>query len=227
MENVESGVSPMAEYERSISLKTIYLTLVRRTEMILLLFLPLFLASYIVTNHVMTKSYASTSNIQNNVAISQAAYTLIQNSMKSSEIFETVETNLAEAGTKHANGTAVTASEVQKSISFSAFASNMVSFTVTFATKDSTIAKKALAEYVNVALEANATTYPNLKVYSPAGEAYKTSKENQYFLVGTVASLVVALVIPFIIEIAGDEVFDAKDVRLFGCEASEIRASGK
>jgi hypothetical protein len=103
----------------------------------------------------------------------------------------------------------------------------MVSFTVTFATKDSTIAQKALAEYVNVALETNAADYPHLKVYSPAGEAYKTSKENQYFLIGAVASLVVALVIPFIIEIAGDEVFDAKDVRVFGCEASEIRASEK
>ncbi len=219
----------MADYERSISLKTIYLTLTRRTELILLLFLPLFLASYIVTNHVMTKSYASASTISNNnnAAIAQTTYNSMQMSFKSSEIFETVETNLAKAGTKHANGTAITASEVQKSISFSAYASSMVSFTVTFATKDSTIAQKALAEYVNVALETNATAYPNLKVYSPAGEAYKTSKENQYFLIGTAASLVVALVIPFIIEIVGDEVFDAKDVRLFGCEASEIRASGK
>ena len=195
--------------------------------MILLLFLPLFLASYVVTNHVMTKSYACTSSVQNNAAIAQSTYTLIQNSMKSSEIFETVETNLAEAGTKHANGTAITASEVQKSISFSAFSSNMVSFTVTFATKDSTIAQKALAEYVNVALEANATAYPNLKLLSKASAPVKTSKENQYFLIGAVASLAVALVIPFIIEIVGDEVFDAKDVRLFGCEAAEIRASGK
>ena len=49
----------MEPYERNISLRTIYITLLRRIEVILLIFIPVALISFIVTNFGMQKQYTS------------------------------------------------------------------------------------------------------------------------------------------------------------------------
>ena len=215
------------KYERQVSLKTIYLTLIRRTEMILIIFIPLFLASFIVTKFVLPKQYTSSAVVSNNAALSSDAYSRIQLYAETNGIYTSVAQNLANNGVKHSNGGAITVSEISSGIGFSTYSSNMSYFTITFASEDSTITKAALNSYTTVALTALKDSYPNLSVTESAGDPVKTSKENQYFLIATVASLVLALGIPFIYEIVTDEVFDKEDIELYGVPAFEIKAGGK
>lgn len=217
----------MQKYERTIGLKTIYLTLVRRTEAILALFIVLVGASFIVTNFMMGKQYTSTSVMANNAAITQPVYTLMQNNIKSDATIESVVKNLKTAKVTHTGGKDITASEIKSGLSFSAFASNMVQFTVSFKSSDAAIVQYTLEEVMNVSYDVLKPTYAGLSIYSPASAAVKTSKENTYLLVGVAASLVVALGVPFVWEIAEDTVYDKKEVEDWGAPAFELRASGK
>ena len=191
--------------------------------MILAIFLPLVLVSYLVTNFGIKKTYASSTTIANNAAISQAAYSAIQLAMNSDEVKTTVTTNLA--AVKHADGSAIAKSEL--SFSFSTFASNMITFNITFSSRDNTIIQRVLTEYTTVALETTKASYPNLSVYTPASNPVKTSKENRYFLIGVAASVVLALGIPFIWEIVADQVYETKDLELLGVDGFEVYSSGK
>lgn len=198
--------------------------------MILLIFIPLFLASYLVPTRVLKKEYTSTAVIENNAAIAQATYSLITNRFKADAIYESVAENLAAEGEKklvHENGKPITASEISSGLSLSAYASNMVNFTISFKSNDSTIVQGVLAEYTSVALEVTHEAYPNLKLSREASKGAKTSNENKYFLIGAAASLVLACGIPFVYEIIADQVFDDKDIKVFGLEGFELRASGR
>lgn len=198
--------------------------------MILLIFIPLFLVSYLVPTRVLKKEYTSTAVIENNAAIAQATYSLITNRFKADAIYESVAENLAAEGEKklvHENGKPITASEISSGLSLSSYASNMVNFTISFKSSDSTIVQGVLAEYTSVALEVTHEAYPNLKLSREASKGAKTSNENKYFLIGAAASLVLALGIPFVYEIIADQVFDDKDIKAFGLEGFELRASGR
>ncbi len=223
----ESHMEEPIRYERAITLRTIYLTLIRRTEMILIIFLPLVLISYIVTNFAITKTYASSTTFNNGVAISQANYSAMELAMTKAEIYEDTATNLKAAGVKHANGSAIAAAEIKSGLSFAAYSNNMVSFQVTFSSSDSSICQKTLAEYADVALASISETYQTLSIYSTASTATKTSSENKYFLVGVAISAILALGVPFIVEIVLDQVYERKDIEAFGANAFEIYASGK
>lgn len=212
----------MERYERSIGLRSIYLTLIRRTEMILAIFLPLFLASYVVTQYVLKKSYTSTSTISNNAAISQANYDLIKMKMKESTVYEKTVASLKAKGYS-----TVKIDDISSGLSFSAFSSNMVSFTVSFTNKDTNFAKAALADYDTAAVENAKASFANLVISSPASEAKKSSSEDKYFLIGAAASFVLALGIPFVYEIAKDEVFEKRDIEDIGALGFEVRCTGK
>ncbi len=217
----------MVEYEKSISLRDVYLTLVRRTEMILIIFIPLFLASFLVTNFVMPKKYTSSTTINNGgSAITQATYSSIQMSLQTSSIFGLVEENLATGGIKHSSGAPISLSDISSGLEFSSFASNMVSFTISFSSSDKAISKPVLESYSSIALTAVADTFPNLSVYSSATEAIKTSSENKYFLLASAASVVLALAVPFAVEIVEDKIFDANDIKTFGSDGFELKVSG-
>lgn len=217
----------MQKYERTIGLRTIYLTLIRRTEMILAIFLVLAGASFIVTNFFMAKQYTSTSVVANNAAISEPAYTLMQNNIKSDNTMNAVVKNLSIAGVKHKNGNAIMLSDVKSGLSFSTWASNMVQFTLSYKTNDETVAQPILTEVTSVAYDVLKPSYAGLTIYSEATKPAKTSKENTYLLVGVAASLVLALGVPFIVEIVDDSVYVKEDLEDFGALAFEVRASGK
>ena len=64
----------MEGYEKSICLKTIWLTIVRRFEYILLIFVPIALATLIVTRFVLKKTYQSTVTVSLNKTFSDTGY---------------------------------------------------------------------------------------------------------------------------------------------------------
>ena len=225
----------MQKYERVIGLKTIYMTLLRRTEAILALFFAFALASFIVTNFFIPKEYTSTATFATNdysAAITSANYPGLQSELKSDLVLEAVVNNLKTGKVTHANGNNVTKSEVSSGLSFApTSASSAISkFTVTFKSDEPGLTKYVLSEYCAVAkdyLGNHATAAFKKVVPGEASEATKTSKENTYLLIGVAASLVVALAVPFIYEIVTDQVYQKSDIEDFGAEAFEIRASGK
>ncbi|MDY6391860.1 MAG: hypothetical protein SPL80_03380 [Bacilli bacterium] len=217
----------MEKYERTISLRTIYLTLLRRTEAILIIFFPLALASFLVTSFMIPKQYTTTSSMANGTAITQINYDLLKLKVQNDEVYSAVEANLKTSGIKHSNGKEITKSEISFGLSFSAYKSNMVSFTISFVTQDQSVAKDVLTEYTNVALETLAPNWVNLRISQAAGNPVKTSKENTYLLVGVATSLVLALGIPFVYEIVVDQVYDHKDIEAWGAPAFDLYVSGK
>ena len=217
----------MEKYERTVSLRTIYLTLLRRTEAILVIFFPLALASFLVTSYMIPKQYTTTSSIANNAAIAQATYDVMKLKIQNDEVYTTVAANLKTSGIKHSSGKEITKSEISSGLSFSAYKSNMVDFIISFVTKDQSVAKGILTEYTNVALETLLPSFANLSISKEAGNPTKTSKENTYLLVGVAASLVLALGVPFVYEIVADKVYDRKDIEAWGAPAFDLYVSGK
>ena len=225
----------MQKYERVIGLKTIYMTLLRRTEVILVLFFTFALASFIVTNFFIPKEYTSTATFATNddtAAIASTNYPSLQSVLKGDLVLETVVNNLKTGKVTHANGNNVTKSELLSGLSFAptSTSSQISRFTVSFKSAELGLTKYVLSEYCAVAKDVlgnHATAAFKKVVPGEVSEAAKTSKENTYLLIGVAASLVVALAVPFIYEIVTDQVYQKSDIEDFGAEAFEIRASGK
>ncbi|MBQ7243954.1 MAG: hypothetical protein IJS52_07090, partial [Bacilli bacterium] len=58
------------QYERQIGLRTIWLTILRRFVDAIVIFVPIALASFVVTQKVMTKSFTSSTTLTINGVIS-------------------------------------------------------------------------------------------------------------------------------------------------------------
>jgi capsular polysaccharide biosynthesis protein len=221
----------MEKYEKSIGLKTIYLTLVRRFHIILLLFVPIALGSFIVTNLIMKKTYQSSSTIAKTTAFTAAHYQNAQLTIKNETNLTKVADNLKNNGILHSNGTAITINEINSGLSFSAFNSSnqSVSLSLYFQSNDNKIVQPTLAELTTVSIETLKThkDFETTYITKEATKAVKNSKENQYFLIALAAGAVVSLGIPFVYEIISDELYDADDVKMLGCDAFELKISGK
>ena len=218
----------MEPYERNISLRTIYITLLRRIEVILLIFIPVALISFIVTNFGMQKQYTSSMVIRrtDNANLTPAQCTTIKQQV-TLERLGTVSENLA-AGDYHI---VITASAIQSGLGYGSIGTaNVASYSITFRSSNSAFTKPVLDEIAKVTIEAMQTATgltgdANKLVADPASGPSKTSKENTYFLIALAAGFVVACAIPFIYEIVADQVYDKKDIELWGVEAFELKAS--
>ncbi len=220
----------MDNYEKSIGLKTIGLTFVRHIFEILFIFIPVALAAYIVTNNFMTKTYISSVTVSKSTVFSTAQFQNLSLGIKATEITDAVAENLTTAGTKHANGTAITSDEIYSGIAMPSSYTNgaSVSISFTFQSTDSTIVQPVLSELstyaVNKLVEAGGD-FATLKITSEASAASKNSSERKYFLIALVADAVLALGVPFIFEIVGDEVYDRKDIEHLGSDGFELKVS--
>lgn len=221
----------MEKYEKSIGLKTIYLTLVRRFHIILLLFVPIALGSFIATNLIMKKTYQSSSTIAKSTAFTAAHYQNAQLTIKSETNLTKVTENLKNNGVTHSNGSTITINEINSGLSFSAFSSSnqSISLSLYFQSKDNKIVQPVLAELTTVSVESLKTQkdFEATYITNEASKAIKISKENQYFLIALAAGAVVSLGIPFVYEIISDELYDSDDVKMLGCDAFELKVSGK
>ena len=219
----------MEQYERTIGLRTIYITLLRRLEWAFIIFVPIALGSFVVTNTMITKTYKSTISVSNmSTAFTTTTWPIFQNYARKTETLATVVSNLEEKGVKYSNGSKISATDISKGIVFTAITTNTNPVTITFNTTDTKVAGPILSEVAEVTIatlaEAKVSNLTNLSVGTPTA-AVKTSKENTYFLVGMAAGLILALAVPFIWEIAADKVYDAKDITLLGCDGFELKAA--
>ena len=212
-------------YEKSIGLKTIYLTFVRRFIAIIAIFLPIVLASYIVTSKIIIKTYQSSAAlaISGNV-IGAGAHSAIEGVIKSPSTSDKVASLLT---IKHSDGSTISGSEILSGVACSIYTANENSLIITFQSNDQTIIKTVLNQLASTSVELlkeSSTGYAGLSVYSTATEPVKNSKDNQYFLIGLAVGGILALGMPFIYEIVSDELYDKDDLTKLGIPAFEIKA---
>lgn len=214
----------MEGYEKTIGLKTIWLTIIRRFEYILFIFIPIALTTFIVTRFVLTKTYQSTVTVSLNTTFSAANFEIFKSYVNNSEVINgTVEKLQSE------KGIGISASEITTGLSYTAPASNAVSGKFSFQSTKSSIVQPVLEMLSNEAVEyaktKDAAKFGSMTISTAATAARKNSSENKYLLIGLAAGLVVACAIPFIDEIISDEVYDTKDIQQLGCEGFELNVS--
>lgn len=236
----------MYVYERTISLKTIWLTITKRWLSIVLIFAPIALATLIVTQGIMQKSYSSSANLPTNIRASEY-YQFVKDSVitngsnlsytvpveggdsQTIYVYREAERELEASAIKHTNGSKISASEIFSGMGVNSVDTNTTTFVITFTSADSSITKEVLDEVGPMIVTALIQKHGGLSsmTYSAAGSPIKVSKEATYMLIGFAAGLVVACLLPFIDEILSDEVHDGKDISSLGGDAFEIKASEK
>lgn len=219
----------MEQYERTIGLRTIYITLLRRLEWVFLIFVPIAIGSFAISNLAVTKTFQSSISISNmSTAFTTTTWPIFENYARKVETMNAIVANLEEKAVKFSNGSKITANDITKGIAFTKITTNTNPVTITFSTTDSKVAGSILSEVakvtINVLAEAKVSNLTNLSAGTPSSPT-KTSKENTYFLIGMAAGLVLGFAVPFVWEIIADQVYDAKDITLLGAEGFELKAA--
>ena len=204
----------MEKYEKTIGLKTIWLTFVRRWKIILIISVPAILATIIVTNFFVPNRYQSSTSFLNNANLNatthNAAQLQIQKEATLQKAIEYLEVDYSI--------TSVTASNILNGLSFTAFNSSnpgIVKFSYT--AKQQKIVKPVTEALSKASLEELHTNgFEKMIVSSPASNPISVGKGRQYLLIGLAASAVLGLGIAFVDEIVSDEVYDENDIALLG-----------
>ena len=218
------------KYERTIGLKTIWITFIRRFKIIFLIFIPAALASVIFTQFLITKTYISSTTYYNAGGFTVAKYPIVYTAVKSITTAETVANNLAGADehkvVKHSNGSPITKEEIYSGITIATSISANTSYvSFTFQSSDKSITKAVLEEVATVALPEITKTFKDTTISSHASDGTKNSNDNKYMLIGLVVGAVLALGFAFADEVFSDEVFDKYDAINLGSDGFEITAS--
>ena len=202
----------MEKYEKTIGIKTIWLTLVRRWKIILIIFVPATLATLIVTQFFVPKQYQSSATFLNNANLTatthNAAQLQIQKEVTLNKAVEYLETDYSI--------TNISASNILNGLSFTAFNSSnpgIVKFSYT--SRQQKTVKPVTDALSKAALEElKANGFDKMVISSPASNPASVGKGKQYLLIGLAASAVLGLGIAFVDELVSDEVYDEDDVAL-------------
>ena len=219
----------MENYERRIGLKTIYLTLVRRFVYILLIFVPIMLVSFSVIRFGTKSTYQSTATVQKDAVFAAAHYQTFNSIVLSETTVKSASEKLAVDNVKHSNGKEITEADIKSGISCSSFnsSSQTITFTIYYKSDDQSITKKVLDKVAEASVEAalakDAKTFAGLTVSAKASEGVDISDSKKYYMISAAVAAVLALGIPFIMEIYLDEVYDKKDVGSLGCEGFTLK----
>lgn len=215
----------MKKYERQIGLKTIALTFIRRFDILLIIFLPVLIGSFVATQFIMTKKYYS------NIVVSKFSNTITSEQYQNIKlhclddgIVDTAVTNLSNNGIKHFNGTAITSNDIKSGMSFPKYVSSN-SETLSFVSTDKTITKPVLTEVTTLVVELVKKSWSalsDLHISSNATEASKDKTPLKYFLIATAAGFGVAFVTAFIYEVAADKVNDPLEVKNLGFNSTSF-----
>lgn len=206
----------MDTYEKSIGLKTIWLTIIRRFKIILLFFIPIVLVSFLGTKKVFKTSYQASMSIKmGGATISQDNHGKLMNFVTSDDTKAKVSENLA----KKENPINIEASAIN--LSYTTWKSGITSISVSFKSSNKTVATEVMKELKTyVSDPANYADAAKYQFNEPSTQTI--SKQKKYFLILAVLGAVVSFGLAFYDEISSDEVYDAKDVKAFGGDAFEI-----
>ena len=215
----------MDKYEKSIGLKTIWLTMVRRWKVILIVFVPAIITTLIVTQFFIPKQYQSSVTFLNNSALNATTHSAAQLQVKKdATITKAIQYLQSDYSINMTND------KVLNGISFVAFnANNPGILTVSYTSKTKNVVKPVMESLSKAALETFATvdTYKSMQISSPVSAVKSVGKGSQYLLIGLAASTILGLGIAFVDEIVSDEVYDEDDVVLLGSASYGLIVSKK
>ena len=208
----------MDKYEKSIGLKTIWLTIVRRFKIVFLFFIPILAVAFIYTQKMMKPTYSSTVTITKNSTITNDNYNKLVAYAISNEVKTNVVSALEAEGKKHKNGNAIVESDINPS--FATYVSNKVSTSFTISSSDGSVTEDIANAVKNYIAEnfSEKTSYS----FGNASKADPGNKSTKYFIIITFVGVIIGLGLGFVDEITSDEVYDAKDVETLGLASFEI-----
>lgn len=209
----------MESYEKRIGLKTVWLTIVRRWKVILIIFVPIALASVVLTQAIMTKKYKSSFTLSNVTNLDNNGYNKVVATIQKTETINAAVEKLAAAGTQ------VAASDIASGISIPFWTMNTPYVTVSFTSVNKDIINPILISLSEASLDALKPTYTTMIVSSQPKNPTLASKNTTYMIIGLVGATVFGLGLAFADEIVSDEVYDSDDIRYFESPAFEITAS--
>lgn len=219
----------MKKYEKTIGLKTVWLTIVRRFYYILFVFVPIALASLLVTSFAIPKTYQSSVTVSKTTVFLAAQHQILQNYTKDENTINFAIEQFNTKGIKHSNGDEINIKEIVEGLSFSSLDVNSIFVTVYYQSLDKTIVQPVLNELITATIDSlknDETTkkdFATLVISSPASDAVKNSNERKYLLIGIAAGLFVSFGLAFVDEVISDELYDKADVELLGCDSFELR----
>ncbi len=202
----------MKKYEKLISFKTLWLLFVRRWKIILVIFVPALLATFVVTQFFVPKQYQSSASLFNNTASNTQTHSSIQLGIQKEKTLTKAVQSLE---TEYS--ISITTNEILSGLSCSAYDPNnpgLVKFA--FVSKKQNVVKPVADAISKAAYEELIADYPKLTISAHASNPISVGKGRTYFLIGLVASAVLGLGIAFVDEIVSDEVYDEDDIALLG-----------
>lgn len=214
----------MEKYERNVGLKTIWLTFVRRYDVIVFIFVPVLLVSALVTQVILKKQYYSEVVVSKSTIITNEQYQNIQTAASKSSTASKVYTSLKEKGLKHKDGSEISAAEIQSGVSFPKYTSNSISASFVFNSSDKTITKFVLDEIATTAVDElkTKTYFSDLTILKSASNPVVDKKNMKYFLIASGAGLLLSLAAAFVYEIVTDKVYSRNDVEFYDYTAIDI-----
>lgn len=213
----------MKQYEKSITLKSAWLTLIREYDVILLIFIPIILVSFVTTQVIMKKHYYSEATYYRYEGFDNTSYASVKQSVGDDQL-PSIVNELAEAGVKHSNNNPITASELSSGITFNGFESGGY-LTFSFVTTERAIAEPTMTVVLQHSYNylKNYDRFKGLSIAKQAQPAKRDGKNMKYFLIISAAGLGVALVAAFVYEVINDRVYNVADMEAFECAAIEVK----
>ena len=214
----------MEKYEKTIGLKTVWLTFVRRWKIMLTIFIPSALVTLVISLFFVPKQYQSSAIYLNNATSSANTYSGIQYQIQKQETLEKTIKSLEEN-----YSLTITIDTIANGLSFTAYNSSspgIVKFS--FTSKTLSIVKPVVETLSTVALDELKTNgFDKVVISSSASNPVSVGKGKTYLLIGITASAILGLGIAFIDEIISDEIYDEDDVLLLGSSSYGLITSKK
>ena len=203
----------MNKYEKTIGLKTIFLTFARRWRVIFIIFIPSIIVTLLVSLVFIPKQYQSSVTLFNGSSLNTTTHNAVQLQIQQDSTLKKATQYL-----ETDYSLSITNETILKGLSFTAFNSstpNVVKFS--FTSKTQNIVKPIIESLSKAALEELiANGYEQMKISSSASNPVSVGKGKTYLLIGLAASVVLGLGIAFVDEIVSDEVYDEDDLALLG-----------
>lgn len=203
----------MEKYEKTIGLKTAFLTFIRRWKIILIIFIPSFVLTVVITQFFIPKQYQSSATFLNNTNLTATTHSSAQLQIQK-EATLTKAANYLEVD----YSISLETSKLLNGLSITPFNSNNPSIVkFSFSSKTQNIVKPVVEALSKAALEEMAVNgFDKMVISSQASDPVSVGKGKQYLLIGLAASAVLGLGIAFVDEIVSDEVYDEDDIALLG-----------
>ena len=222
----------MRKYERQISFKTLFLSLIRRFDMFFIALAISTIGSVLASQVFVKQAYYSTASLgRYDSVIKENQYNKTREYIISETTINATAKELEKNSIYHANGNAISINEISEGITVESLATNSIYINLKFESTDKNITKDVLNYLASVTIDqirsSGDESIKGTKITRQASDPVKSSKNQKLLITGIVAGALISLVLAFLSEIILDEVYDADDINILGSKAYETQFIGE